>query len=265
MPSELSKYQIIPFPASRQPIVDFLSVAQSKHAVHGLTEMDVTRARAFIRQHKEQTGETLSFTAFIISCLAQAIDENKVLHAYRAGRKRLILFDEVDISTPVEHQMGDQRVGTPYVVRAANRKTFREIHDEIRLAQSREVGPYRNIRWYRYLPSFAMRLFWRTLRRYPHWRKKFTGTVGVTAIGMFGKGAGWGIPITDYTLQLTLGGIAEKPAAVDGHIEIREMLSLTISVDHDVVDGAPAARFAKRLRELVEAGVPQETTGQILR
>jgi pyruvate/2-oxoglutarate dehydrogenase complex dihydrolipoamide acyltransferase (E2) component len=257
MPTPSDNYQIVPFPLSRQPIIDYLSVAQSKHVVHGLTEMDVTRARLFIRQHKEQTGETLSFTAFIIACLGQAVGENKLLHAYRISRKRLILFDEVDISTPVEHQIGDQRVGTPYVIRAANRKTFRQIHDEIRQTQAREAGPYKNIRWYRYLPSFAMRLFWHSLRRNPHWRKKFSGTVGVTAIGMFGKGAGWGIPITDYTLQLTLGGITERPAAVEGRIEIREMLSLTISVDHDIVDGAPAARFAARLKELIEAGVQQ--------
>jgi pyruvate/2-oxoglutarate dehydrogenase complex dihydrolipoamide acyltransferase (E2) component len=259
--TQKNNYQIIPFPASRQPIVDYLRVAQSKHVIHALTEIDVTLAREFIRQHKAQTGETLSFTAFIIACLAQAVDENKLLHAYRTSRKRLILFEEVDISTPIEHAIGDQRVGTPYVIRAANRKTFRQIHDEIRKAQAVEVGPYQHIHWYRYLPGFAMRLFWHTLRRFPHWRKELTGTVGVTAVGMFGKGAGWGIPITDYTLQLTLGGIAEKPGVFEGRIEIREFLSLTISVDHDIVDGAPAARFAQRLKELIEAGPSPEDPG----
>jgi hypothetical protein len=38
-----------------------------------------------------------------------------------------------------------------------------------------------------------------------------------------------------------------------GRIEPREYLALTASVDHDVVDGAPAARFARRLRELIES------------
>jgi pyruvate/2-oxoglutarate dehydrogenase complex dihydrolipoamide acyltransferase (E2) component len=41
---------------------------------------------------------------------------------------------------------------------------------------------------------------------------------------------------------------------VDGEIRIREYLSVTISFDHDIVDGAPAARFAQRLKELVESG-----------
>ena len=41
---------------------------------------------------------------------------------------------------------------------------------------------------------------------------------------------------------------------VDGQVEFREYLSMTISVDHDVIDGAPAIRFALRLKELIESG-----------
>jgi sterol 3beta-glucosyltransferase len=65
---------------------------------------------------------------------------------------------------------------------------------------------------------------------------------------------GWGIPVSNHTLQVTLGGIAEKPGVVDSRIEIREYLSVTVSFDHDIVDGAPAARFIQRLKELVESG-----------
>ena len=51
-----------------------------------------------------------------------------------------------------------------------------------------------------------------------------------------------------------MGGIAEKPGVLNNEIEIREYLSLTLSIDHDIVDGAPAARFSKRLKELIEQG-----------
>jgi hypothetical protein len=54
--------------------------------------------------------------------------------------------------------------------------------------------------------------------------------------------------------MVTVGGIGEKPALVDGRVASREYLSLTISVDHEVVDGAPAARFTQRLKELIESG-----------
>src|SRR5438034_6581239 len=93
------------------------------------------------------------------------------------------------------------------------------------------------------------------MQRYPQVQKKFLGTVGITAVGMFGKGSGWGIPTaTPHSLFLTLGDITEKPGVVDGHIAIREYLSLTVSLDHDIIDGAPAARFVTRLKELIESG-----------
>ncbi len=76
----------------------------------------------------------------------------------------------------------------------------------------------------------------------------------ITAVGMFGKGAGWGIPPALPTLMMTVGGIGEKPGVVDGHIAIRKYLSLTISFDHEIIDGAPAARFTERLKELIESG-----------
>jgi pyruvate/2-oxoglutarate dehydrogenase complex dihydrolipoamide acyltransferase (E2) component len=69
---------------------------------------------------------------------------------------------------------------------------------------------------------------------------------------MFGSGMVWGVPIPTYTLSITVGGIAEKPCVVDGRIEGREYLGVTISFDHDIVDGGPATRFTQRLKELIE-------------
>jgi pyruvate/2-oxoglutarate dehydrogenase complex dihydrolipoamide acyltransferase (E2) component len=51
-----------------------------------------------------------------------------------------------------------------------------------------------------------------------------------------------------------LGGIAKKPSIVEERIEVREYLSVTISFDHDIIDGAPAARFTQRLKGLIENG-----------
>jgi pyruvate/2-oxoglutarate dehydrogenase complex dihydrolipoamide acyltransferase (E2) component len=45
-----------------------------------------------------------------------------------------------------------------------------------------------------------------------------------------------------------------KPGVVDGNIAIREYLSLTISLNHELIDGAPAARFTERVKELIESG-----------
>ena len=85
--------------------------------------------------------------------------------------------------------------------------------------------------------------------------KQTMGTVEISAVGMFGNGAGWGIPPAPETaLMMTVGGIGEKPMVIDGHASIRESLSLTISVDHDLVNCALVARFTQRLKELIECG-----------
>ena len=109
-----------------------------------------------------------------------------------------------------------------------------------------------------FLPMLLIRIGWWAFcwmrRTYPQVQKKYGGTVGVTAVGMFGKGAGWGIPINDHTLDVTLGGVASKPGVIDGQIAIREYLCMTLSFDHAIIDGAPAARFTERLKDLIESG-----------
>jgi pyruvate/2-oxoglutarate dehydrogenase complex dihydrolipoamide acyltransferase (E2) component len=92
-------------------------------------------------------------------------------------------------------------------------------------------------------------------RRDPAIRVNAAGTVAVTAVGMFGKGhSGWGIATTPHSLSLVVGSMAWKPAVVEGRVEPREILNLTVLFDHDVVDGAPATRFTRRLIEMIECG-----------
>ena len=248
-------YQLVPFPKARLPIVDSLHYAKRMPAVHMLLDFDVTDARRFLREHRERTGESLSFTAFLTHCLARAVDESKAVHAYRRGGK-LVIYDEVDVAVIVERELADARAPVfPHIVRAANRKALQEIHREIRGAQREESAVpqrERRMRQYALLPAVVRGLFWRVLLGSPYWRKRVTGTVGISSAGMFGSGAGWGIPLPTYTLSITVGGIAEKPGVVKGQVEIREYLSLTASFNHDIVDGADAARFMAGLKELVE-------------
>ena len=81
------------------------------------------------------------------------------------------------------------------------------------------------------------------------------GTFGVTAIGMKGRYPGWAIPLGGVTSSIiVVGGINKKPGVVNDKIEIREYLNLTITVDHDIIDGGPLVRFVDRLNELIEEG-----------
>ena len=76
--------------------------------------------------------------------------------------------------------------------------------------------------------------------------------MGVTSLGMFSSGWGWAIPLAPLTVIVTVGEVVERPVVHDGRIVARPMLPLTLSFDHAVIDGAPAARFTATLRALVE-------------
>lgn len=255
MNTHRADYQVVPFSRERQVTIDGGRLAARKHTIHGLIEVDVTKPRQELRAHKERTGEALSFTAFVIACLGKAIDENKRMHAYRDWRNRLILFDAVDVNTMVEVNLDGRDVVLPLCIRGANRRTVGELHAEIRAVQAapRQTRAF-GVRWFARLPRFARDLFYWAIFKNPHWLKQSFGTVGMTSVGMFGHGSGWAIPFGIHTLDVALGGMAEKPAIVDGRVQLREYLCLTVSFDHDIIDGAPAARFIQRLKELVEGG-----------
>jgi pyruvate/2-oxoglutarate dehydrogenase complex dihydrolipoamide acyltransferase (E2) component len=255
-------FEVRPFPRLRELTVDGGRLAARKHSIHALIEVDVTTPRRLIREHEARTGEKLSFTAFVIACLGQAVELHRSVHAYRDWRNRLILFDEVDVNTMIDAEVAGHRTVLAHFLRAVNKRSVRDLHDEIRAVRSKPQATReaKGIVWITRLPRFVRDLFYWALFKNPQWVKAMFGTVSVTAVGMFGKGGGWGIPFGIHTLAVTLGGIAEKPGVIDGRIEIREYLDVTLTFDHDIVDGAPAARFTQRLRELIESGYGLEAT-----
>ncbi len=249
-------YTIEPFPRMQSIVRTIARVARHKYIIRGLLEIDVTRARQFIREHKARTGESLSFTAFLAACVGHAVDMNKSVHAYRNWRHQLVLFDDVDINIQVERDRQGQKFSFPYIVRGANRKTVRAIHEEIRAAQAHRLSgrEVKAATWVTLLPSFVQQMFFWLASKSPHLLTQNIGTVELNAIGMFGSRGGWGIHIPFHTLSIVVGGIARKPGVVDERIEIREYLNMTINFDHDMIDGAPAARFTQQLIDLIESG-----------
>jgi hypothetical protein len=256
-------YHVVEFPPDRRDMPAINDLNADKHFMYGLLEVDVTVAKQFIADHRAQTGELLSFTGYLAFCLARAVDEDKSVQAWRKGRKQLLVFDDVDVGLMLERKAGDKRVLMGHVIWGANHKSYWEIHQEIRAVQANPVPPRGGMpAWFRaalLLPWPLSACFKALLRmavdRDPTVVTSMIGTVGITSVGMFGKGmGGWGIAPIIYGLGLLVGSIAQKPAVVEGRIEPREILNLTLAIDHDVIDGAPAARFARRLVALIESG-----------
>lgn len=247
---------VIPYPRTRQLMVDGGKLGLKKHTIHGLVEFDITGARQKIRQYRAHTGQALSFSVFFLACLGKAIDADRQMHAYRNWRNQLVIFDEVDVNMLFEVEVDGQKTIRPHIIRAVNRKSLAELQEEITAFQSRHQGSQESkfIDWFVRLPAFLRRLFLKVLFKNPQLIKDYYGTVLLSSVGMFGRGSGWALPVPNHTLQLTLGGLAEKPGVVNHRIEAREYQSVTISFDHDVIDGAPAARFMQRLKKLIESG-----------
>ena len=263
MNPDIGPYHVIDLPPGRRIWLNALDLSGPTHWMYGLLEVDVTIAQQLIAGHKLRTGEALSFTGFLVYCLARAVDENKEVQAYLKGRTKIVTFDDVNVGLMIEHKAGEKTALMGHNILGANHKTYRQIHDEIRSVQSAPVPANRGMpSWFR----SAMLLPWPlsklvnilmsiVTRRDPRIRVAASGTVAVTAVGMFGKGhSGWGIATTPVSLSLVVGSMAWKPAVVEGRIEPREILNLTVLFDHDVVDGAPAIRFVRRLVELIESG-----------
>lgn len=263
MTETIRPYRVIDLTPTRRAWLNILDLSGSRHCMYGLLEVDVTIARQLIAAHKARMGQTLSFTGFLVCCLARAVDEDKTVQAYLRGRRQLVIFEDVDVGLMIERKMGEKSTLMGYVIQCANRKTYREIHQEIRAVQSEPVPPGSGMpSWFRTLlllpwplSRVSSSLFRMATRRDPMISVSMTGTVAITSVGMFGGGhSGWGLYPAAHSLDLVVGSVVSKPVVVAGQIEPREVLHLTVAFDHDVIDGAPAARFTRRLVELLESG-----------
>lgn len=259
---DIGKYRIETISKSRVVAIDMFYETIKRHHVKALIEPDVTDARAALHRSGETSDKRLSFTAWLIKCISEAAGEYPEVHALRRG-KRLFVFEDIDISVMIEVENEGVIMPLPYVVRKTNEKSVEEISAEIdRFKRSRESGgslvlgdrrSSRLVSIYLCLPGIVRRLVWKCLVRMPFTLKRFGGTVIVTSIGMFGKTGGWALTFGLQSLAFAVGGIAHKPGITPEGIGPREFLDLTVLLDHDVIDGAPAARFTYRLIELIES------------
>ena len=256
-------YEVINFPKDRKMVIDIMEEGIKKHYIKGLVEFDVTIGREMLKKYKLKHRKKLSFTGWILKCIGKAASEHKAVHALKKGKKKLYLFDDVDISIVVEKTVKGEKIPLPVIIRKTNEKTLEEITNEIKSAQSEEVDDdvllglekeEKFKRLFTSLPKFLRKFTYWRFGRNPLLLKDFGGTINLTAVGMFGDISGWGIPIGVSALMIALGSITKKPGVVEDRIEIRKVLHATMMFDHDIIDGAPAMRFVGKLKGLIESG-----------
>ncbi len=261
MTKKKSNHTVRKFSVARRILADFNDVAAKFPRIQGLVEVDVTDARKRIQQIKEKEDYTVSFTAWVTKCISKAVKENPKLNSFRKGGRKIIVFDNVDISVMVEvTTKSGKYVPFNHVVRKVETKSVKEITDEIRAVQEKKIENKEQLTrdssqfsgLIVLIPRFIRQFAMKKLLKNPFYVQKLIGTVGITSLGMFAKNiTGWAVPFPDRTCNVALGGMKKIACDIDGKLQSREILCVTYLVDHNLVDGAPIARFISRAGELM--------------
>ena len=241
-----------PFPSSRRLVTAAVRAGRRIMPMHGLFDVDITTARRLLAEH----DPPLSLTAFVIASLGRAAAAHPQVHAYRDWRGRLVEHRHVDVQTLIEVPTSQGPFGLVHVVRDADVRSVAEISAELQAVKTDPAATTTG----RLLNAVAPTVgripgLYRTMYTAMSRSRRVhlaTGTAQVTAIGMFANGGGFAIaPPTLASLVVVVGGASKRPRAVGDRIEARDVLDLTVTIDHNIVDGAPATRFAADLRRLM--------------
>ncbi|MCB0635652.1 MAG: 2-oxo acid dehydrogenase subunit E2 [Lewinella sp.] len=240
---------------ARRMVIASASVTRTQSSFHSLATADITRIRQQIKLHREKTGERLSLTAYLVNCLARTVARHPACNSFRRGR-RIIYLDDVTVNVLVERDYGAERAPEPLAIRQAQAKSYYDIHQEVRAAQAQQREQMESppgFRWLRWIPIWLLRLFVRWANRNIGFAQRY-GKVAVTAVGMHAREGIWFIPHGTATVLVTVGSISEQAVLINGEWDRHEQLHLTVSFDHDLIDGAPAARFLADFLSVLEAG-----------
>ena len=256
-------FETLNYPLSRVATFDVGKIGNRKHLVTGLLEVDVTGLKSMIKSQL-RGGCEAGFISWIVKLIAESVAESPSVQAINTGKNRQIVFNDVDISMPLEREVDGKKVPLAALIRSADKKSAEEIHKEIAAFRIREISSEKDFvltegsgkisnRLFFNLPQWVRMIAWRVLLGNPFVRKRSMGTVIVTNTGMVGAASGWIIPRTIHNLAIGIGSVNKRPWVVGKEIQIRDILHLTVIFDHDAIDGAPAARFTAKLIKKIES------------
>lgn len=213
------------------------NMLRSKHEIpHAWTmvEVDVSNLVKYRNEikddFKKQEGYNLTFFAFFVKAVAQALKEFPEINSMWAGDK-IVQKKDINISIAVAT---DDALFVP-VIKAADEKSIKGI--------AREIADY------------AVKV--RSGKLSPEDMQGGTFTVNNT--GSFGSVQSMGIINYPQAAILQVESIVKRPVVIDGMIAIRDMVNLCLSLDHRVLDGLICGRFLQRVKEILEKTSKENT------
>ncbi|MGD0495871.1 MAG: dihydrolipoamide acetyltransferase family protein [Candidatus Bathyarchaeia archaeon] len=210
--------EVVPLSGFRKTTAERLSIS-FRTAPHSAVAMEVDVSKATELHERLQ----VSYTALIVKAAATALTEMPIVNSTLEG-DRIKIFADVNVGVAVATANG---LVVP-VIRNADQKTLKDIDAAVlELTEKAQLAKLS--------------------------REEVTGgTFTVTNLGMYG--VDFFIPIINppEAAILAVGRIAEKPAMVNGKVEVKSVMMLSLSYDHRVIDGAPAAEFLRKIKDGLE-------------
>lgn len=250
------------YPSNRQFIFDIGRLGAQKHYVRGFVEVDVTAALHKIKEMRSP-GHQLTLFSWFVKVAADTVLLHPPINGVRLSGNRILVYEDADVSLTIEKVVKGTAVPLPLIVRKANEKTAVQINDEIQAAKNQAVDDEGNYVLGQKRDTFFMRLSAALPQwiRLIYWRKvilgrkmqSMMGSMMITSVGMVGSIKGWIMPTGVHPVLLAMGSINKMEVLQNGEVQKRTILHLTISVDHDVVDGIPAAMFCDDLVKRLES------------
>ena len=189
------------------------------------TEADATSLVTARRQiNEELAGESkISYNALLVALVARALREHPALNACLV-EDEIRIYEAVNIALAVDTERG---LLVP-VIRDADRL------DLVGIQQAGDALIQRALAGASLPDDFS------------------DGTFTITNLGMYEIDGFTPIINQPQSAILGVGRIVSKPVDVGGQVGLRQVMTLSLSFDHRIVDGGPAARFLQRVKQLVE-------------
>jgi len=219
---------VIPLTGIRKAVAE--AMARSKATAPHVTlvsEVDMTDCARLRDQAnrvmEERYGVRLSYTDIIMKAAARAIEDYPIVNSRLEG-DHIVVHDDVHIGVAVAIEGG---LVAP-VIKSFRAKPLHVISAELReLAEKARAG--------RLAPADMQ-----------------GGTFTITNLGTYGVDVFNPIINPPQSAILGICRIVKRPVVVDDQVQVRPMMNLCLSFDHRVVDGAPAAQYLARVKEMLE-------------
>jgi len=220
--------QSIPFTGMRRAVADNMHASlQNSAQLTLMTEVDVTEMvhfRDLLREeYSKDESVRISYNDIIIYTVARVLKRFPYMNSTLVGEE-ILLHDRVDIGMAVALPDG---LIVPKV-RNADRKGILQIGREAREVAKKARGG-----------ALSM-------------DEVTDGTFTISNMSMLGVDGFTPIINPPEVAILGVGRVVEKPGVKNGQIEIRSYMTLSLTIDHRVVDGAPGGEFLQSLARHLE-------------